>query len=71
MRANGEVPAPQGRVAMSFSVQGRRSRANLVATEPRRGPKLRYNVGNPGNVGYETLPPRWGNGGVGWIVLKN
>ena len=51
MRANDEVPAPQDRVAMAFSVQGGRSRANLVATEARRGPKWRHNLGNPGNVG--------------------
>jgi hypothetical protein len=37
MRANGEVPAPQGKVAMAFSGQAGRSRANLVATGARRG----------------------------------
>jgi hypothetical protein len=49
MRANGEVLAPQGKVTMAFSVQGGRSRVNVVATGPKRA-KIAPRSGNPGNV---------------------
>ena len=59
IKANDQVPPPQGKVTHSFHRPGQPSRANLVATEAQRWPKSRHNPGNPGNVGLFTMQLEW------------
>jgi len=59
IKANDQVPPPQGKVTHSFHCPGQPSRANLVATEAQRWPKSRHNPGNPGNVGLFTMQLEW------------
>ena len=51
MKADEQVPAPQGKAIHGFHLPGQSSRANLVANEVQRWPKSRHNLGNLGNVG--------------------
>src|SRR5271156_1237106 len=51
MKANDQVPAPEGKITHGFHSPGQPSRANLVVTEAQRWQKSRHDSGNPGNVG--------------------
>src|SRR5215472_7957186 len=56
MRSNGEVPAPQGKVATAFGVQGGRSLAEFRCHRARRAPEF-PNLGNVGSqMDVETCP---------------
>lgn len=51
MKANDQVPAPQGKVTPGFSLaQG--GSANLIAIEVQKWPKSRHGPRNLGNFGF-------------------
>jgi hypothetical protein len=66
IKPNDQVPAPQGELAHGFHCPVQRSRANLVAAEPKGWSKSRHNLRNLGDVGSKcadvrTRDPRTGN----------
>jgi hypothetical protein len=66
MKANDQVPAPQGKLTYGFHCPGQPSQANLVAAEAQRWSKSRDNLRNLGNVGSKCADvgpgdPRTGN----------